>query len=263
MSGTARGERHRAAHGGCRVAGSSPVSGTGTWNVVLDAHRRHAHLHGPHDRRRRQPERDDDAARSGSTPAMPDTTITSGPSGTTNDTTPTWTFSSSEAGSTFECALDGARTTASCPTPFTPTSRRPAHVQRARGRRRRQPRQHARHADDRRSTRRADRDDHRGPRARERHHADLHVLRPRTARRSSAAWTPRPSRPAPPRTRLTRSTDGLAHVRGPRDRRRRQPDRRRRRGRSRSTPACRTRRSSDADERTGSRDRQRHGLGHR
>jgi hypothetical protein len=36
----------------------------------------------------------------------PATTITSGPSGATNDPTPTFTFSSSEAGSTFQCKLD-------------------------------------------------------------------------------------------------------------------------------------------------------------
>jgi hypothetical protein len=38
--------------------------------------------------------------------APPDTTIISGPSGATNDPTPTFTFSSSESGSTFECKLD-------------------------------------------------------------------------------------------------------------------------------------------------------------
>ena len=36
----------------------------------------------------------------------PQTTITSGPSGSTADTTPTFTFSSSEAGSTFRCRFD-------------------------------------------------------------------------------------------------------------------------------------------------------------
>ncbi len=36
----------------------------------------------------------------------PDTTITSGPPAATNDPTPTFSFSSSEAGSTFECKLD-------------------------------------------------------------------------------------------------------------------------------------------------------------
>jgi Ca2+-binding RTX toxin-like protein len=48
----------------------------------------------------------------------PDTTITSGPSGTTSDTTPTFTFTSSEAGSTFECRVDGGAWVA-CTTPFT------------------------------------------------------------------------------------------------------------------------------------------------
>jgi DNA-binding beta-propeller fold protein YncE len=36
----------------------------------------------------------------------PETTIDSGPSGVTNDNTPTFGFSSNEAGSTFECSLD-------------------------------------------------------------------------------------------------------------------------------------------------------------
>ena len=49
----------------------------------------------------------------------PETTITSGPSGATNDTTPTWAFESSKTPSTFECRIDGANF-ASCPTPFTP-----------------------------------------------------------------------------------------------------------------------------------------------
>ena len=40
--------------------------------------------------------------------AAPDTTITSGPSGTTNDSTPTFGFSSSETGSSFECRFDAA-----------------------------------------------------------------------------------------------------------------------------------------------------------
>ena len=39
--------------------------------------------------------------------AAPDTTITSGPTGTTNVASPSFAFTSSEAGSTFECKLDG------------------------------------------------------------------------------------------------------------------------------------------------------------
>ena len=36
----------------------------------------------------------------------PQTTIDSGPSGLTNDASPSFTFSSSEGGSSFECRLD-------------------------------------------------------------------------------------------------------------------------------------------------------------
>ena len=43
------------------------------------------------------------AAPSDTTP--PETTITSGPTGTTNDNTPTFAFSSSESGSTFQCRV--------------------------------------------------------------------------------------------------------------------------------------------------------------
>ena len=60
----------------------------------------------------------------------PDTTITSGPPAATNDPTPTFSFSSSEAGSTFECKLDSGpmehaahreppRTSPTAPTPST------------------------------------------------------------------------------------------------------------------------------------------------
>ena len=40
--------------------------------------------------------------------AAPQTTIVSGPSGSTKDTTPTFGFSSNEAGSTFQCRIDSA-----------------------------------------------------------------------------------------------------------------------------------------------------------
>ncbi len=48
----------------------------------------------------------------------PDTTITSGPSGTTTDTTPTFAFSSSEEDSSFECKVDTAAFTP-CTSPHT------------------------------------------------------------------------------------------------------------------------------------------------
>ena len=48
----------------------------------------------------------------------PNTTITSGPTGTTTDNTPTFTFASSESGSTFQCRLDSGAW-ASCTSPWT------------------------------------------------------------------------------------------------------------------------------------------------
>ena len=48
----------------------------------------------------------------------PDTTISSGPSGTSADNTPTFAFTSSESGSTFQCQLDSAAW-ASCTSPWT------------------------------------------------------------------------------------------------------------------------------------------------
>jgi hypothetical protein len=48
----------------------------------------------------------------------PDTTITSGPLGSTSDTTPTFVFSSSEPGSTFQCQLDNGPFVP-CSSPFT------------------------------------------------------------------------------------------------------------------------------------------------
>ena len=51
-------------------------------------------------------------------PHTPDTSIDSGPVGTINSATATFTFSSDTSGATFECSLDGA-TYAACTTPLT------------------------------------------------------------------------------------------------------------------------------------------------
>jgi hypothetical protein len=51
--------------------------------------------------------------------AAPDTIITSGPSTPTNDTTPTFTFESSEAGSTFECRDRAYLPFVPCTSPYT------------------------------------------------------------------------------------------------------------------------------------------------
>jgi hypothetical protein len=53
----------------------------------------------------------------------PQATITSGPSNgsVTNDPTPTFTFTSSEAGSTFQCRRDAA-SFKTCRSPYTPTA---------------------------------------------------------------------------------------------------------------------------------------------
>ena len=51
----------------------------------------------------------------------PETTITSGPSGTTSDATPTFEFTSDEPGSTFACRVDSAPF-ASCTSPHTTTT---------------------------------------------------------------------------------------------------------------------------------------------
>jgi Ca2+-binding RTX toxin-like protein len=50
--------------------------------------------------------------------STPQTTIDSGPSGTTNDPTPTFAFSSSKAGSSFECRVDSGAYSA-CDSPHT------------------------------------------------------------------------------------------------------------------------------------------------
>ena len=58
----------------------------------------------------------------------PDTTIVTGPSGLVASTSATFTFSSNEAGATFECALDGAAF-ASCPASYTGLAQGPHSLQ--------------------------------------------------------------------------------------------------------------------------------------
>ncbi len=53
--------------------------------------------------------------------SVPDTAINSGPSGLISTTTPTWTFTSTKANSTFTCTIDGGAPT-TCTTPFTPAA---------------------------------------------------------------------------------------------------------------------------------------------
>jgi lysophospholipase L1-like esterase len=56
--------------------------------------------------------------------AAPDTTITAGPSRRTDDSTPTFTFSSTEASSSFVCRMDG-QVVGSCHSPFTTSALTP------------------------------------------------------------------------------------------------------------------------------------------
>ncbi len=112
---------------GATGQGSSPVSGTGTWNVILApvSDGTHTYTARTTDAAGNQSAATNRTIRVDKT--LPETTIVSGPSGPTNDTTPTWTFSSNESPVTFECALDGATHTA-CPNPFTPTLTPGAHT---------------------------------------------------------------------------------------------------------------------------------------
>lgn len=53
---------------------------------------------------------------------LPDTTIATKPSASSNDTTGDFTFTSNEAGATFECKLDAAATFVACATPYVTTA---------------------------------------------------------------------------------------------------------------------------------------------
>src|SRR5207253_1743865 len=59
----------------------------------------------------------------------PDTTIDTGPSSPSNNTTPTFTFSSNESGSTFECRIDsGSWSTCSSPDTLSPALSEASHT---------------------------------------------------------------------------------------------------------------------------------------
>jgi hypothetical protein len=89
-----------------------------------DPARRGAHRLGARHRRRGQRRCDAGHAaftvdnRAAGRGSAPNTTIGSGPSGPTNDTTPTFAFSSSESGSTFQCRVDTG-SWATCTSPWT------------------------------------------------------------------------------------------------------------------------------------------------
>ena len=94
--------------------------------------------------------------------AAPNTTITAQPSDPSNVTGPSFSFSSSEGGSTFECQLDGGGwSSCSSPKSYAGLSQGSHTFQVPRHRRRRQHRRHARelHLDDRHG--RAEHHDHR------------------------------------------------------------------------------------------------------
>ena len=128
----------------------------------------------------------------------PDTSITSGPSGTVASSAASFAVSSTEAGSTFQCRLDAQRLERLRLTQgLQQPRRRLAHLRRARHRRGRQHRRDTRHThlDDQHQRARHDRAGHldhqrtrpgRWPPAPRRSRS----ARPRPARPSSAAWTP-------------------------------------------------------------------------
>lgn len=110
------------ANGNLRAAPGSPVIDKGVTSKRKN---------GPRDvdgRPRKAGKRTDIGA-SESTP--PQTTITSGPSGSIADPSPAFTFSSSRAGSTFQCRLDGAAW-GPCSSPSTITPGAGAHTYRIR-----------------------------------------------------------------------------------------------------------------------------------
>ena len=161
-------------------------------------------------------------ARSRSTPTAPDTTIDTGPTSPTNDTTPTFGFSSSEpTGATFAVPRRRRRVRRLHLAAPAGDDRRHAHLPGPRDRRRRQRRRHARepHAGD-RHDRAGDDDRLRPERADEHHDAGVHVLLRGRARRSSAASTPPRFADLHEPVHARALTPGPPHRRGARDRHR-------------------------------------------
>ena len=127
------------------------------------------------------------------TPPVPDTTITSGPSGATNGTAPSFAFTASVAGSTFECKLDtparrGQLRGVHVAAGYTTTAERRVHVLGARDRsggtvRAGDALVHGRHG------RARDVDRLGSGRLDDRRRADVHVLVERAGLVLSAGWT--------------------------------------------------------------------------
>ena len=154
------------------------------------------------------PTRPPPSAPSRSTPRRPQTTIDSGPSGPTNDSTPTFGFSSSEAGASFECRVDSAgfaactsHATPATSSPTAPTPSRSAPPTRPATSTPPPPR--AASPSTRRPPIRRSTPARQGPTNDPT--PDLRLLQRGRARASSAAWTPPPSPPAPRRHTTARS----------------------------------------------------------
>ena len=117
LSGTAEPNATVEIFEGTTSKGMTQASGSGIWSMTLASVSEGIHTYTA---------RATDAAGNTSSASdartltfdatAPDTTIDSGPSGTVNDRSATFTFSSSEANSSFQCSLDSS-SFSSCPSP--------------------------------------------------------------------------------------------------------------------------------------------------